>query len=149
MKGPRPKPTALKLVTGNPGRRPLNTAEPKPRGALLHPPEHLTEAQRVGWTYVIAHAPPGLLKVLDRAALTVFVIAEERHAAANIALATGPMLMKTVNGNIIQSPYMAVLNKQGLIMLKAAAEMGFTPSSRTRVETNGEAPEPDEFFGYN
>ncbi len=30
MRGRKPKPTALKLVSGNPGHRPLNTREPKP-----------------------------------------------------------------------------------------------------------------------
>jgi hypothetical protein len=32
-----PKPTALKLVTGNPGKRPLPENEPMPDGALLKP----------------------------------------------------------------------------------------------------------------
>lgn len=30
MPGPAPKPTALKLLAGNPGKRKLNTQEPKP-----------------------------------------------------------------------------------------------------------------------
>jgi phage terminase small subunit len=41
MAGRPPKPTALKLLQGNPGRRPVNFREPKPRaGALM--PESLT-----------------------------------------------------------------------------------------------------------
>jgi len=30
VRGPKPTPTHLKLVTGNPGKRRLNQAEPKP-----------------------------------------------------------------------------------------------------------------------
>jgi phage terminase small subunit len=30
MRGRKPKPTVLKLITGNPGKRPLNKEEPKP-----------------------------------------------------------------------------------------------------------------------
>ena len=33
MRGNRPKPTVLKLITGNPGRRPLNAQEAKPAGS--------------------------------------------------------------------------------------------------------------------
>jgi len=30
MAGRKPKPTALKIIEGNPGKRPLNKNEPKP-----------------------------------------------------------------------------------------------------------------------
>ncbi len=35
--------------------------------------------------------------------------------------------------NILQSPYLAIANKQAQIMTKAAVEMGFTPASRSRI----------------
>ena len=34
MRGRRPKPTRLKLLTGNPGKRPLNDDEPQPQAAI-------------------------------------------------------------------------------------------------------------------
>jgi hypothetical protein len=34
MRGRRPKPTRLKLLTGNPGKHPLNRSEPKPEPAI-------------------------------------------------------------------------------------------------------------------
>jgi hypothetical protein len=34
MRGRKPKPTYLKLLNGNPGKRPLNEQEPKPQPAL-------------------------------------------------------------------------------------------------------------------
>jgi hypothetical protein len=36
--GRKPKPTHLKLVTGNPGKTALNENEPKPEAALPSPP---------------------------------------------------------------------------------------------------------------
>jgi hypothetical protein len=36
MRGRKPKPTHLKLLEGNPGRRPLNTGEP--RGPVTEAP---------------------------------------------------------------------------------------------------------------
>jgi phage terminase small subunit len=49
----------------------------------------------------------------------------------------------------VQSPYLSILNKQAMIMLKAASEMGFTPASRSRVEVSDdeqEADPADRFF---
>ena len=40
-RGPKPKPTHIKLVTGNPGKRPLPQDEPQPRGPLSTRPRYL------------------------------------------------------------------------------------------------------------
>ncbi|MDQ3275179.1 MAG: P27 family phage terminase small subunit [Actinomycetota bacterium] len=37
MRGRKPKPTHLKIVTGNPGRRKINTREPVPTGPVVRP----------------------------------------------------------------------------------------------------------------
>lgn len=37
MRGPKPKPTRLKILAGNPGRRPLPKDEPKPSGTATRP----------------------------------------------------------------------------------------------------------------
>ena len=49
MTGRRPKPTALKLVTGNPGKRAINKNEPKPKRVIPSPPAHLSDTGRVAW----------------------------------------------------------------------------------------------------
>lgn len=38
--GTKPKPTHLKLVTGNPGKRTLNRKEAKAKAAIPVPPHH-------------------------------------------------------------------------------------------------------------
>ncbi len=43
MAGRRPKPTRLKLITGNPGRRPLNQSEPEPERGIPTMPNWLKE----------------------------------------------------------------------------------------------------------
>jgi 2-succinyl-5-enolpyruvyl-6-hydroxy-3-cyclohexene-1-carboxylate synthase len=40
----------------------------------------------------------------------------------------------------MQSPYLAIANKQAQIMTKAAIEMGFTPASRSRISIPNERP---------
>lgn len=53
MKGRRPTPTALKLLQGNPGHRPVGdvmTREPAPeRSGFREPPEHITGEAREFW----------------------------------------------------------------------------------------------------
>ncbi len=66
MRGRKPVPTYLKVIRGNPGKRPLNENEPVPDGALADPPEWMSESQKAGWNYAIENAPAGLLKKLDR-----------------------------------------------------------------------------------
>jgi hypothetical protein len=49
------------------------------------------------------------------------------------------LLTKSTNAGLpLQSAYLAILNKQAQIMLKAAAELGFSPSSRSRVQVTAD-----------
>ena len=45
----RPKPTALKLIEGNPGKRPLNDKEPKFKNVMPSPPEWLNDVAKEEW----------------------------------------------------------------------------------------------------
>lgn len=147
MRGRKPKPTHLKVLAGNPGRRPLNKSEPKPEGDLFDAPEWMTESQRAGWAYAIANAPGGLLKMLDRSTLTIWVVAEDLHRQASEAVAKLGILIKSpVKGEPMQNPYVAVLNKQAAIMLKASAELGFTPASRSRISMGATGAQDDNPF---
>lgn len=50
--GMRPKPSALKLLQGNPGKRKLNEAEPKPPEGEVSPPESTSKAALVVWAQI-------------------------------------------------------------------------------------------------
>jgi P27 family predicted phage terminase small subunit len=135
MRGRKPVPTHLKRLHGNPGRRPINEHEPVPEGDLHAAPTWLSDTQREGWAYAIVNAPSGLLKHLDRSVLAIWVVAEDLHREAAEKISQYGLLTKSPNAGLpLQSPYLAILNKQAQIMLKAAAELGFTPSSRSRVQ---------------
>lgn len=135
--GTKPKPSHLRMIQGNPGGQPFNREEPIPAGDLQEPPEWITDSQKEGWRYAIQHAPRGLLKLLDRSALTVWVIAEDTHRQASIQVAKTGFLIKAPNTGVpMQSPYLAIQNKQAFLMMKAAAELGFTPSSRSQIHVD-------------
>ena len=135
MRGRKPKPTFLKLLDGNAGRRPLNADEPAPQGDLSDAPDWLSDSQKIGWQYAIDHAPASLLKRLDRSMLTVWVVAEDNHREAAEKVAKyGQVIKAPVSGQPMQSPYLGIMNRQAQIMMKAASELGFSPASRPRIK---------------
>lgn len=69
-RGWKPKPTALKRAAGNPGKRPLNHAEPQPPEGLPSCPPHLSDVAWEEWTRVAqAFHGMGVLPAMDRARL--------------------------------------------------------------------------------
>ncbi len=56
-------------------------------------------------------------------------------------------MVRSPNVYPMQSPYVAVVNKQVEVMVRIAAEFGMTPSSRTRIRVRERPPEdPFEEF---
>jgi len=44
-------------------------------------------------------------------------------------------MVKSPTGFPMQSPYVAIANRQAEIMMRIASEFGFTPASRSRIST--------------
>ena len=140
--GRKPKPTHLKLVTGNPGRRPLPAVEAQAVPALPSPPPHLSDDAKVEWGRVSEELYKiGLLSGIDRASIAAYCQAYGRWAIAERAIAemgkrdllTGGLMIKTSNGNAIQNPLVGTANKAMSDLVRYAAEFGMTPSARSRI----------------
>ncbi|MCS6715228.1 P27 family phage terminase small subunit [Proteus terrae] len=70
MAGRRPKPTHLKVVTGNPGKRKLNDKDPQSKREIPSPPEHLTDWGKIAWAKLtLLLDGMGVLTVADTLAL--------------------------------------------------------------------------------
>ena len=134
MVGNKPKPTALKRLEGNPGGRKLNDLEPIPEGDLCEVPDWFNEDQAKVWRYAIANMPAGVLKRIDYSILTIWVTAECMHREALLKVGASSMVVKTKDNNAIQNPYLSIANRQAQIMLKAASELGFSPSARPKLQ---------------
>jgi P27 family predicted phage terminase small subunit len=67
-KGRRPKPTALKIIAGNPGKRPLNKNEPVYASLEIgNPPEDSSEEVKSEWFSIGSQlAEFGILQTVDR-----------------------------------------------------------------------------------
>jgi P27 family predicted phage terminase small subunit len=134
MRGRRPKPTRLKLLTGNPGKRPLNANEPRPEAAIPECPVELGPVARREWDRMAAElASLRILTQLDRAALAAYCGAYAMWAEATQAIQKYGAMIKSPTGYPVQSPYVAIANRQTEIMMRIASEFGFTPASRSRI----------------
>lgn len=141
MRGRPPKPTRIKALTGNPGKRPLNAREPRPEPALPDcPPELSPTAQREWARLTVELAKLNLMTNLDRGALATYCGAYAIWAEAMEQIQKYGTMIKSSSGFPIQSPYLAILNRQAEIMMRIASEFGFTPASRSRITT----PPPDQ-----
>jgi P27 family predicted phage terminase small subunit len=144
--GRKPKPRNLKLLQGNPGKRPLNEDEPKPAPRLPRPPEHLGEEAKKEWRRAGRFLLQlGLVSDIDRAAFAAYCQAWGRWVEAETALKTYGVMLKSPNGFPVQSPYLAVANRAMDQMKSLLSEFGMSPASRTRVVGLGTQEEPDEF----
>lgn len=145
MRGRRPKPTRLKVLTGNPGKRPLNVGEPRPNVAIPECPVELGPVAHREWDRLVGElASLRLLTNLDRATLAAYCGAYALWAEATEAIQKYGTMVKSPSGYPIQSPYVAIANRQAEIMMRIAAEFGFTPASRSRISAPSQA-EPTLF----
>jgi P27 family predicted phage terminase small subunit len=139
MRGRKPKPTSVKVLTGNPGKRRLNHDEPKPPVAIPDCPVELSPAAKAEWDR-LGRELVGLrmLTALDRAALAAYCEACAFWIEAITAVRKYGTMIKSPSGFPMQSPYVAIANKQAEIMMRIASEFGFTPASRSRISVPAE-----------
>jgi P27 family predicted phage terminase small subunit len=149
QRGPQPKPTVLKLIAGNPGKRPLNMADGvNPEVAIPDAPRHLNKEARKEWKRVSAELfELGLISRLDRAALALYcqawgqlVLLEEslnRKMAMEAEREGGDptralyfVTDKGYEGQRVMVQMINTLRQQVAAFLKA---FGMDPSSRSRV----------------
>ena len=130
----RPKPTALKLIEGNRGRRPFNKREPKPRPVVPKCPAHLNTTAKREWSRVskVLHKL-GLLTEIDRAQLALYCQAWGRWVEAEEALKADGIIITAPSGYPMLNPQYAVCKQAMVTMQRALSEFGMSPASRTRV----------------
>lgn len=99
-RGPLPKPAALKLLEGNPGKRSLNLAEGvNPRVEVPSVPKHLGKDARKEWARITPILEElGLISGLDRAALALYCQAVGR--LSELETAFNGLVNRLVEGGV-------------------------------------------------
>lgn len=134
-RGPAPQPTELKVLNGNPGKRPLPKAEPKPPAIEPEMPGWLDAEASKEWTRIV----PILLrmKVLteaDGTALATYCEAVSTYAEASRVLQRdGFAFLNEKTGVEHARPEVSIVQQCRVIIKAFCQEFGMTPSSRSRM----------------
>lgn len=142
-RGRKPKPSHLKEVEGNPGKRPLNENEPRPRPVAPACPRWLPPEAKKEWKRVAPILKRlGLLTEIDGDALMAYCWAVHRFKHAARMLLPGEDgkykdIVTTPNGHYQANPYVTMANQALKEMRAFQTEFGMTPSSRSRITLPG------------
>lgn len=152
-RGPAPQPTALKVLRGNPGKRPLPKNEPMPDANEPHMPAWLDEDARAEWRRIV----PILLKmkvltVADGAALAVYC---EAYSTMGQALKTlhqdGPTFISPKTSVEHARPEVGIVQQCRMHIKAFCQEFGMTPSARSRMIAIGQeesGSSMEDLLGY-
>jgi P27 family predicted phage terminase small subunit len=152
MSGPPPTPLHLRVLRGNPGKRPLRPEpEPPALAACPEPPAFLTGCAAEEWRRAASDLHvTGLLRGID----TMLLAAYCQHAAtwrmAVEALARNPaLLIKAPDGTARRNPLIKIAADASLAMLRFANEFGMGPAARSRIAAGWTPPDetPDRWRG--
>ena len=87
-----------------------------------------------------------ILTQLDRGALASYCYAYGLWVEAVEAVQKFGAMVKSPSGYPIQSPYIAIANRQSEIMMRISSEFGLTPASRSRIATPQKAIDEPSLF---
>lgn len=145
-RGRKPKPTNLKVLEGNPGKRPLNEAEPKPAPVvnIPNPPSWLNAPAKTVWKRLAPELERlGLLTVVDIEAFTgtcqAFGVWVECEKYVKRYGRTYEYTNQGGAVNITTRPEVKIGQKALDQFRSFVSEFGLTPAARTNIEIK-----PDE-----
>ncbi len=136
VRGRKPKPSQEKKRTGNPGHRPINQDEPELTPALPECPAGFDDVARTEWQRVgILLVGAGVITLVDRGVLAAYCRSWSLFSEADREVQeNGSMLVSAEAAVPYQSPWLHQLTAAAKAMVQYAAELGMTPSARSRVK---------------
>ena len=150
-RGRKPTPTAIKELEGNPGKRPLNANEPKPKKKAPACPKWLNEDAKREWRRLVKQLEAlGVLTELDMAVFATYCDAFARWKEAEEFLSERGLFFITPSGYPQQFPQVAISQNYARLMNRCAEQLGLTPSARSRIIAGngaGSGDEMDELLG--
>jgi P27 family predicted phage terminase small subunit len=138
MTGRKPVPTHLKILNGNPGKRPLPANEPKPIPQSPKRPTWLNKEGKRAWGILLPELERlGLMTVVDGQAFAAACQSYGTWAECQkILKETGYTYeYENKNGavNVIARPEILIGDKALSQFKSFCVEFGLTPSSRSRI----------------
>lgn len=141
----RPKPSSLKKLQGNPGKRRLNELEPQPAIGIADPPE-VVKSNAVAfaeWQRVSAELDgKGVIARVDSASLAGYCMSFARWTQAEEHIARYGLVVSSAQG-VKKNPACTIAAESLRHMRAFAVEFGLTPASRSRLQVSTTQPEDD------
>lgn len=148
--GRRPRPTALKVLEGNPGKRKLNEHEPVPPKADTRYPNWLMPEAKKEWKRLASSLKAmGVLTAADLTAFVGYCQAYARWREAEEFITKHGSIFKTPSGYVQQVPQVSIAQQNLKIMQSFCTEFGLTPACRSRIiagdpDASADAEDPME-----
>jgi P27 family predicted phage terminase small subunit len=150
-RGPRPQPTKLRILRGNPGKRPIKNSEPQPSSDGIVMPPHLGPVAVARWGELLPLLES--VKVMTRAdveALARYCDTYEWWLATRAKLRTEGDTYPILNDGgqvkyIAQRPEVSIAHKLAQQLRQLEQDFGLNPSARTslNVETTQQETSDD------
>lgn len=140
--GRKPLPSQIKVLNGNPGKRPLNNREPKPDVHIPNCPDFLDSDAKTEWKRITKELKKlGLVSNMDMVQLAILCQDYARWKQATEIINERGMTFETDKGYIAQRPEVGIANKAAQSIMRISANFGLSPSDRVRVvcDTSHEA----------
>jgi P27 family predicted phage terminase small subunit len=128
----RRKPTAIKILEGNRGHRPLPTSEPKGAGQPS-PPRHLQPEQLELWHAVVASLPPELLSAADNSLIERMAVAWSTFRETTRRIDACDLLARGDRGQSVRNPLLIVRTQAAAEMETCSNALGLSPVARSRI----------------
>jgi len=159
LRGPLPKPTRLRILQGNPGKRALPKGEPQPKPGIPRCPRWLSANAKAEWRRIVPELKRlGLLTIADLAGLCAYcqAFAELQDATRTIDREGRIVTVPVLNGKgehvgDIRKAHPAVkLQRDAFARVKSfLCEFGLSPATRPKLAGMGksnEGADPAERF---
>lgn len=153
-RGPKPQPTQLKILRGNPGCRPLNADEPQPPTDGIATPPHLGQVAAARWDELLPMLQA--TRVMTRAdveALARYCDTYEWWLAVRAKLKAEGDTYPILNDGgevkyIAQRPEVSIAHKLAQQLRQLEADFGLSPAARVslKVEPDGKSESTIEKF---
>ena len=141
MKGRKRKPTALRVLEGNPGKRPINKSEPKPRPILPKCPAWFDELAKAEWKRLAAILEPlAMATEADWEMVGAICLAWSELQRATVILNEHGLTYEGKEGPKPR-PEVAIARNARAQIKMLGSEFGMSPSSRSRLSFNPKEPE--------
>ena len=138
MPGPAPKPTRIRALEGNPGKRAMNRREPQSTRGIQSRPEWLLPEAKREWGRICGELESlGVLTAVDRGVLAAYCQAWARWAAFEQFITENgetQVIESKANGTYEQPrPQVAMAHKYYQLMMTAAGKLGISPADRSKI----------------